>query len=281
MSYFGESIVMLLMVVFLLMAIGLLVYFYVSIRRLMMLCYSRMQYTFDAIVTMQAPYQQLQSQHSLAAGRRQNRKSLSYMVEHRLIGRYGNLMTLLGDLYEQIDGDNQKYHTYFHDLIDEMDRGGKISQLLKGCLANRAVKNYGLYGVLKVHCLDIMQRDFKSLKIMCNDESRRLDQDVEEELMITYLLLFIYFAFDRTPNEILLDLQFADSYVSFTISDDDTDGLSGLELNQIGIDSWPMPLRQAENFAALAKGFVEVDTAYTGLKFTLTSPYHADMFFLE
>lgn len=269
------------MIIFLLLTIGLLAYFYLSIRKVMRLTYSKLNNTYDAILSMQVPYYLAESRESVAAGRQQNRKSLSYLVQHRLIERYGNMMMMLGDLYENMEGTDSKYHAYFSDLIDEMDRGGKVSEILKRCLANKTIRSYGLYGVLNVCCIDIMQSDFKSLTITCNDENYRLDQDVEEELMITYLLLFIYFAFDRAPNDIAMDLQFTGSYVSFTVSDDDTDGLSGLELNQMVVDSWPMPLRQAENFAHLTKGFIEVDAAYTsGLKFTLIVPY-ADRLLLE
>lgn len=274
MTLLGENIVIILMIVCLTLAGAVLVYYFLHIRRLMFFCQSRISKSLATMQAMQVPYEEALVEEHYSAGARHNRHQLGQLVEERVINRYGNLMMLLGGIFERMDSFDEESRQYLDDLVGEIDRGGKISRILKGCLSNATLQTYGLFGALQVYCVSMMEKDFDRLELTSNDKDRRLPQAFEEELVVTYLLLFIYFTFDRVPSGVDMELHFGENQVSFTISDDDPDGVNGLALNQIEPATWPGALRHACHFAEVYHGYTEVDAAYaSGLRFAIHIPY--------
>ncbi|MFA0960287.1 hypothetical protein AB9P05_00625 [Roseivirga sp. BDSF3-8] len=274
MSIAGENILTFSMIAVLLLGGGVFIYYMVHIRRMMIFCHHRINKSLATMETVHLAYEQAYVEQQLSTGRMRNRNELGQLVEQRLIRRYGDLMMLMGDLFTRMEDHEPATLQYFEDLIGEIDRGGKISRLLKVCLTSNTLKDFGLYGALRVHCVSMMESDFEGLTLTCNDEGYRLPQALEEELMITYLLLFIYYTFDRVPHLVGMELHYDESHVTFTMVDDDPDAPNGLELSQANVIHWPGALRHAAAFAELYHGYAEADTTYTdGLRFTLHIPY--------
>lgn len=261
-----------------LLMVTVIVYQFIHMGRLMTVCYASLARMLQSFDKLDVALQEEQAAERYDAGRRHNNRYLSRVMQDRIVMRHHEIMELLNELFYQLDGNREPFRPYFHDLMDKVGRGGHISCLLQVCLSS----TIGLYGMLRFHCVAVMKEDFKQLSLYCNNEDCRLPLELEEDLTVTYVLLFIYFAFDRTPDSIHIDLQFSENSVSFTLSDNDTDSIGGLDLSQSEPEQWPAALHHASSFAKLYNGFTMTDAAYTeGLSFTLTIPYYADRLLLE
>ncbi|MFA0961106.1 hypothetical protein AB9P05_04840 [Roseivirga sp. BDSF3-8] len=274
MDYLMEDIILLLMGAALLLVIFANVLVISRVNRMTNVCHHKLNEALVALNVMQVPYDNRYIQQVIFQSKRQNRRQIAHQVEDRIIKRFENLILLLGGIFEELSPENTKSHQYFSDLVDEVDRGGKVSRLLKSCLASDTFIKYGISGVLDIFCVSMMQKDFDDLAFTCNDKERRLMLELEEELIVIYLLIFIYYAFDRTPSAISMDLFFGDEEVTFTIEDNDPDSTDGLSLQYSSLDHWPDALEQAYTFARLYGGMAGADPAFSsGLRYRIVVPY--------
>lgn len=261
-----------------LLMVGVGLYQFIHMGRFMAGCYSSLARMLQSFDKLDMALQEVQLTERFDTARRHNNRYLSTLVQDRIVMQHHDMMELINDLFYQIDGNREQFRPYFHDLMDQVSRGGRISCLLSVCLNS----TMGIYGILRFHCVAAMKHDFKHLSLHSNDEDRRLPQELEDDLAVIYVLLFIYFAFDRTPDSIHMNLQFGENSVSFTVSDDDTDAAGGLTLSQSEPGQWPAALHHASSFASLHKGFATADTTYTeGLSFTVCVPYYAERLLSE
>lgn len=275
-----SAAILLIMGTLLIVVLGL--YQFVQIGRLVAVSYAALAKMFSSFESMQQHYVQSYANSQFLAGQRQNRGDMRLLVDERLSNRYDEIAELLNNLYHALKADRKKYFLYFMDIMEEIDRGNKISNLLQACLSSGTLYTFGLYGVLRVHCEERMKDCFRPLTLECNNEDYRLPEQLEQELTISYLLLFIYFAFDRAPKSLHMYLQFDENCVSFTLTDDDRDAIGGLELSQMAIEEWPASLQRANNIARLFNGYTKTDASYAaGLKFSMSVPFYADKLLLE
>ncbi|MFA0964893.1 hypothetical protein AB9P05_24000 [Roseivirga sp. BDSF3-8] len=261
-----------------LLMIGVGLYQFIHMGRFMAICYSGLARMLRSCDELDVTLQQVQRTGRYEAARRHTHHYLGTLVQDRIVMHHHDMMELINDLFYRMDGDREEFRPYFHDLMDHVSRGGRISCLLSVCLNS----TMGLYGILRVHCVAAMKHDFKHLSLYSNQEDRRLPHELEDDLAVIYVLLFIYFAFDRTPDSIHMSLQFGENSVSFTVSDDDAEAPGGLTLSQSEPGQWPAALHHASSFASLHKGFATADATYTeGLSFTVCVPYYADRLLSE
>ncbi|MGB3183675.1 MAG: hypothetical protein WBB45_19950 [Cyclobacteriaceae bacterium] len=275
MSYTYEIIVFCLIGVCVLLALGLLYYLFRQVYRTMAMAGQGMETTLAYLQWEQDNYERGQDRRILEASRRLNQRELRIqLVENRLRTMLGEVVYNTELLHEIIGSREPGLKPYFIDVLEAVERSGLVTRLLGACLSANVLSHYGLYGMLYAYCKEPFTDVYKHMELTCNDQHYRLPIEVEEELSVSFLLLFSYFAFDRTPDHLELTLHFGEQYVSFTIQDDDPDALNAIALTHRDFKDWPGGLHQAHTYAGLHHGYAEADTTYLqGLRFTMHVPY--------